>query len=143
MQETSCKQQSSLLPATRCPIPCNEYSLSDIPPLSPTPSLPPALATLPYPQVLFTECGYAYLDVRSALECEEIGKVKGSVNIPFVNAKKVYDSETRTKVRAREIEPPCLGDSQIGPSSSSLHNQCVARDANPPADARLGPYQNC
>lgn len=42
--------------------------------------------------------GYTYLDVRSTLENEEVGKVKGAVNVPFVLAKKVYSPQENKKV---------------------------------------------
>ncbi|KAF8055921.1 STR16 [Scenedesmus sp. PABB004] len=54
---------------------------------------------------LYSNGGYTYLDVRSALEVEDVGKVKDSVNIPFVNARKVYDAETRTKKVVKEDNP--------------------------------------
>ena len=53
-------------------------------------------------QVLFSEEGYAYLDVRPTLEYEEVGRVKGSVNIPMVNLKRVYDPEQKKKVMQKE-----------------------------------------
>ena len=53
-------------------------------------------------QVLFSEDGYTYLDVRPALEYEEAGRVKGSVNIPIVNAKRVWDPEQKKKVIKKE-----------------------------------------
>lgn len=52
-------------------------------------------------QVLFSEDGYAYLDVRPTLELEEVGKVKGSVNIPLYNSVRKFNSETRQKVRPK------------------------------------------
>lgn len=64
--------------------------------LSARPCLAPAC---PRAQVLFSEDGYVYLDVRSQLENEEIGKVKGSVNIPFVHARRVWNAEEGKKVR--------------------------------------------
>ena len=53
-------------------------------------------------QVLFSEDGYTYLDVRPALEYEQAGRVKGSVNIPIVNAKRVWDPEQKKKVVKKE-----------------------------------------
>lgn len=38
-----------------------------------------------------------YLDVRSQLENEEVGKVKGSVNIEYMNCKWKYNAEERKK----------------------------------------------
>ncbi len=40
------------------------------------------------PQCLFSSGGYTWLDVRSELEVDEVGKVKGSVNVPFVHLKR-------------------------------------------------------
>lgn len=56
-------------------------------------------------QALVSSLGYTYLDVRPALELEEVGKVKESVNIPIVNAKRKYDSETRKKTLVKEDNP--------------------------------------
>lgn len=56
-------------------------------------------------RVLFSELGYTYLDVRPKLELEEVGKVRGSVNIPLVNAKRVYKAEEGKKVIEREENP--------------------------------------
>lgn len=52
--------------------------------------------------MLFSEAGYTYLDVRPLLEYEEAGRVKGSVNIPIVNARRVWDPEEKKKVIQRE-----------------------------------------
>jgi len=54
------------------------------------------IATVDEGRVLY-ETGYTYLDVRSALELDEVGKVKNSVNIPLYNAKWVYDAEKRER----------------------------------------------
>lgn len=53
-------------------------------------------------QCLYSNGGYTYLDVRSALEVEEVGKVKDSVNIPFVICTRVYDSAEKKKVIKKE-----------------------------------------
>lgn len=45
--------------------------------------------------------GYTYLDVRSALEVEDVGKIKFAVNIPFTICKKKYDAEQGKKVVIR------------------------------------------
>uniref|UniRef100_Q5MCQ9 Gonidia-specific protein n=1 Tax=Volvox carteri f. nagariensis TaxID=3068 RepID=Q5MCQ9_VOLCA len=45
------------------------------------------------------------LDVRSELENDEVGKVKGSVNIPFVHLKRVYDPETKERVMKKTPNP--------------------------------------
>ena len=49
-------------------------------------------------QVLYSEDGYTYLDVRPELEVQEVGKVKGSVNIPIMHATRKYDPEQKKKV---------------------------------------------
>ena len=56
-------------------------------------------------QALFSNFGYTYLDVRPSLELEEVGKVKGSVNIPIVHAKRKYSSEKQKKVLEKEDNP--------------------------------------
>lgn len=53
-------------------------------------------------QVLYSEEGYIYLDVRPKLEYEEVGKVKNSVNIPMVNLRRVWDPEQKKKVIQKE-----------------------------------------
>lgn len=58
-----------------------------------------------YHQVLYSEDGYTYLDVRPALEYEDVGRVKGSVNIPMMIAKRVYDPEQKKKVVKKEENP--------------------------------------
>lgn len=52
--------------------------------------------------MLFSDAGYTYLDVRPALELEEVGKVKGCVNIPIVNSKWKYNPEERKKEIVKE-----------------------------------------
>lgn len=59
-------------------------------------------------QVLYSEDGYTYLDVRPALELEEIGKVKGCVNVPKMLAKRVYDPKENKKVVKKEENPDWL-----------------------------------
>lgn len=56
-------------------------------------------------QALTSTLGWTYLDVRSSLECEDVGKVKGSVNVPMVNATKKWDSEQQKKVVKKEDNP--------------------------------------
>lgn len=51
---------------------------------------------------LYSNGGYTYLDVRSALEVDEVGKVKDSVNIPFVICTRVYDAQEGKKVIKKE-----------------------------------------
>jgi 3-mercaptopyruvate sulfurtransferase SseA len=52
-------------------------------------------------QVLFSDLGWKYVDVRPALEFEEVGKVPGSINIPVVNSKRVFSPEENKKVWTR------------------------------------------
>lgn len=49
-------------------------------------------------QALISSLGWTYLDVRSALESQEVGRVKVSVNVPFVNCTKKWDSKQGKKV---------------------------------------------
>ncbi len=46
-----------------------------------------------------------YLDVRPSLELEEVGKVKGSVNVPIKNSKRVWSPEEKKKVIQKEDNP--------------------------------------
>lgn len=71
-------------------------------------------------QVLFSEDGYTYLDVRPALEYEEAGRVKGSVNIPIVNAKRVWDPEQKKKVIKKEDNDKFA--EQVGLAQCCRHN---------------------
>ena len=52
-------------------------------------------------QALFSDLGYAYLDVRPALELE-VGKVRGCINIPIMHARRVWDSEKGRKALKKE-----------------------------------------
>lgn len=63
------------------------------------------IATVEEARVLFSEDGYVYLDVRPTLECEEVGKVKGSVNIPLWNSRRVWDAQANAKVVHKEENP--------------------------------------
>ncbi|KAK9902888.1 hypothetical protein WJX75_009856 [Coccomyxa subellipsoidea] len=63
------------------------------------------VATVEEARVLYSEDGYTYLDVRPALEYEDVGRVKGSVNIPMMIAKRVYDPEQKKKVVKKEENP--------------------------------------
>ncbi|GAQ91279.1 hypothetical protein KFL_007570020 [Klebsormidium nitens] len=48
------------------------------------------------------ESGYTYVDVRPALELQEVGKVVNSVNVPLYNAKRVYSKAEHKKVVQKE-----------------------------------------
>lgn len=58
-----------------------------------------------YVQVLFSEDGYVYLDVRPELELEEVGRVKDAVNIPLYNSRRVYDAQEGKKVIQKNENP--------------------------------------
>ena len=70
------------------------------------PSLPanprPPSARSPPPQCLIERGDYTYLDVRPALELDAVGKFKGCVNIPVVNATWKWDAEQGKKVAEKE-----------------------------------------
>ena len=53
-------------------------------------------------QALVSSLGWTYLDVRSKLETEDVGKVKIAVNIPCVNCTKKWNSEQGKKVIQKE-----------------------------------------
>ena len=46
--------------------------------------------------------GWTYLDVRSQLEVQDVGKVRESVNVPLVIATKRWDSDQQKKVVKKE-----------------------------------------
>lgn len=60
------------------------------------------IANVEEARVLFSCDGYAWLDVRSALEVEEVGKVNGSINVPFEHVMRVWDSAESKKVVKKE-----------------------------------------
>jgi len=51
------------------------------------------------------ESGWTYLDVRSEFEVDESGKVKNSVNVPFVIIKRQFDPETKERVIKKTDNP--------------------------------------
>lgn len=69
------------------------------------------LASIEEARVLFGS-GYVWLDVRSELERDEVGKVKGSVNVPFVNLSRVYDASQGKKVVKKTPNPNFLAQVQ-------------------------------
>lgn len=77
-------------------------------------------------QVLFSSDGYTYLDVRPRLEYEEAGRVKGSVNIPIMNARRVWDPEQKKKVIERE---PNENFSEQVRQRSLAHRQLLSQTA--------------
>mmetsp|Transcript_948 Transcript_948/g.2896 ORF Transcript_948/g.2896 Transcript_948/m.2896 type:complete len:272 (-) Transcript_948:843-1658(-) len=56
------------------------------------------IADVEQARALYSDGGYTYLDVRPKLEVDDIGKVKGSVNVPMANSVRKYDPEQRKKV---------------------------------------------
>lgn len=48
---------------------------------------------------------YTYVDVRPALEIDEVGKWKRAINVPFFNSKRVYDAGENKKVVVKEANP--------------------------------------
>ena len=76
--------------------------------------------------MLFSSDGYTYLDVRPRLEYEEAGRVKGSVNIPIMNARRVWDPEQKKKVIERE---PNENFSEQVRQRSLAHRQLLAQTA--------------
>ncbi len=52
------------------------------------------------------------MDVRSALEVEEVGKVRDSVNIPWVICTRVWDPQEQKKVIKKEDNPDFIA--QVG-----------------------------
>lgn len=61
-------------------------------------------------QALFSNFGYTYLDVRPKLELEEVGKVKGCVNVPIMHAIRKYSSEKQKKVLQKEDNPDFVSE---------------------------------
>ncbi len=59
-------------------------------------------------QALISSLGWTYLDVRSSLECEDVGRIKGSINVPMVNAVKKWDPEQQKKVVKKQDNPDFL-----------------------------------
>lgn len=82
-------------------------------------------------QCLIQEAGYVYLDVRSELANDMIGKVPGSVNIPIVKAKRRFDSELKDNVVETEDLPDFI--ERVGFTTASLivgfaSQECVGVD---------------
>lgn len=66
-----------------------------------------AIANVEEARVLY-ERGYTYVDVRPALELQEVGKVPESVNVPLYTSKRVYDKAVNKKVVKKEKNPDFL-----------------------------------
>lgn len=75
----------------------------------------------PVPQALFSSLGYTFLDVRSDLECEDQGRVRGSVHIPKVYAARVWSPEEQRKVCTHVYAVGVLGRSPCLPVLIALH----------------------
>ena len=61
------------------------------------------------PQCLFSNGGYTWLDVRSELENDEVGKVKGSVNVPFVHLKRCVQASQSVACGAQHSQQSMHG----------------------------------
>eukprot|EP00245_Coleochaete_scutata_P005508 TRINITY_DN19132_c0_g1_i1.p1 TRINITY_DN19132_c0_g1~~TRINITY_DN19132_c0_g1_i1.p1 ORF type:complete len:272 (+),score=62.04 TRINITY_DN19132_c0_g1_i1:68-883(+) len=71
-----------------------------------------AIASVEEARVLYSEGGYTYLDVRSKLEIDEVGKIRNSVNIPMVKAWRVFSKEENKKVVKKEPNADFLSEIQ-------------------------------
>ena len=72
-------------------------------------------ATLLLMQALTSSLGWTYLDVRSQLEVQDVGRVKDSVNIPMVFATKKWDSGQQKKVVKKEDNTNFIRDVMLQP----------------------------
>lgn len=61
-------------------------------------------------RTLFSDGGYTYLDVRPKVECEDLGKVRGCVNIPIVNSVRKYNAEQGKKVSTTSTNDNFIAD---------------------------------
>lgn len=78
-------------------------------------------------QVLFSELGFVYLDVRPPLELDEVGKVRGSVNVPIMFSQRKWSPEEQKKV-VKKVWSALL------PSSSCLTTDWWSSDSPGEAD---------
>jgi hypothetical protein len=69
-------------------------------------------------QCLYSNGGYTYLDVRSGLEVDEVGKVKDSVNIPFVICTRVWDPQEQKKVVKKENNVDFMAQVRYHPAAA-------------------------
>ena len=51
-------------------------------------------------QVLFSEAGYKYIDVRPAFEFDDAGHCKQAINIPVMNLERKWSPEEQKKARS-------------------------------------------
>jgi len=61
-----------------------------------------AIANVEEARCLVSSLGYTYVDVRPALECQEVGKCPLAVNIPLMNSQWKWNSESRKKELVKE-----------------------------------------
>lgn len=73
-------------------------------PSSSRPPTSPHSFSLPS-QVLITEGGYSFVDVRPGQELDDAGKYSKSINVPLYNAKWHWDPEARKKKFIKEENP--------------------------------------
>ena len=64
-------------------------------------------------QVLFSECGYKYVDVRPAYEYDEVGHVKYAINVPVMHMERKWSPEEKKKVCKPRL---CLYSCIVRPS---------------------------
>ena len=96
-----------------------------------------------------SNAGYKYLDVRPAIEVEDVGKIAGSVNVPVANGKKRFSAEKKKKVTALlplhkkylETKSAVVRGSCCFPSHS-LHSCCSPIDA-PGVELAAGKSNAC
>lgn len=71
------------------------------------------MASIEQARTLFApEIGYKYLDVRASYELDSIGKVPGSINIPLINGKPQWNSETGTRDFVQSVNAEFLNQIQ-------------------------------
>jgi len=69
------------------------------------------MASIEQARTLFApEIGYKYLDIRASYEIDSIGKVPGSINIPLINAKPQWNSETGTRDFVQSVNAEFLNE---------------------------------
>jgi hypothetical protein len=89
---------------------CHPFPKPDAPP---PPVCAPHTPPPPPAQCLVEKGGYVYLDVRPTLELDAVGKFRGCVNIPIMDARWVWDAEQGKKVVEKEDNLEFIA--QVGP----------------------------
>jgi hypothetical protein len=79
------------------------------------------IANVEEARALFSSGGYTYLDVRPELELQEVGKVKGCVNVPIAHSKFAYDAEKREKTVVKEDNPDFVAQVREGARPRAGH----------------------